>query len=216
MLASEFHRAQNRLLWKRDYNMWHSRWAASGAWSEMLCESGVSAQRLSQQPAAIKTRISDKCYSTCFALWAKMRPSYWTTSLFTFKRSTVIPTIKIVMKTNFVFHKMWNILFYTLYIYIANSKNSRHKVEVFRNLQKRDYSICCLLTLHVSLPCCLCLWHCPLPLCLFLGGVQPDALSLPVSKSLGPLHHLQAIADIWKKDNENKDLLHISFASVGP
>lgn len=75
-------------------------------------------------------------------------------------------------------------------------KASETQREVQRNLKKRDsfYSICCLLGLLVSLPCCLRLWQGRLPLHLFLGGAQPDAFSLPGSKALHLLRHLQAIA----------------------
>lgn len=91
------------------------------------------------------------------------------------------------------------------------------KEEVLRNLKESSYSICCLLGLHVSLPCRLCLWHSPLPLRLFLGGVQPDALSLPGSKELCPPHHLLAVAlnHVRKRENKNHYLHYISTLFSG-
>lgn len=86
------------------------------------------------------------------------------------------------------------------------------KEEVLRNLKESSYSICCLSGLHVSLPSCLRLWHSLLPLRLFLGGVRPDALSLPGSKELGPPHHLLAIAlnHVRKRENKNHYSHYIS------
>lgn len=82
--------------------------------------------------------------------------------------------------------------------------------KVLRNLRLVLQHMLSVRELHVSLPRCLRLWHCPLHL--FLGGVRPDALSLPGSKPLCPPHHLPAVAlhHVRKKESKNHYLHYIS------